>query len=287
MRHKSILTLFAGVSFVVFSLCANCIAQETVTNKRARNVLYLTKSSGYIHSVVKREGDRLAHSEQILSEVLANNNYNIVCTKDASIITAEELKKYDTVMFYTSGDLLSEGEDKHPPFSEEGFKAFFDWLRAGGGLIGFHAATDSQRDEKTPTEYTKMIGGAFCGHGKQQYATVKVVDPKFPAMVRLPVEFRMIEEWYMHNQLNVAKTMHVLQLLDTTTMEGERYTSIKPYPITWCSNYGKGRVFYTGLGHREDVWEMPLLHGMILDALAWTCGDVPGDASPNYDAVVK
>lgn len=258
-------------------------AQE---NQRARRVLYFTKSQGFEHSVVKRDGDRLSHSERILTEVLAQHDIRLDCTKDGTYITAENLKLYDTVMFYTSGDLCAEGGDRSPAMSQEGLEALMAWIRGGGGFIGLHAATDSLRGEQ-PTEYTKMIGGAFETHGGQEFATLDVVDPAFPAMVGLPVQFRMIDEWYIHNQVNAGDTMHVLIMLDTKSMQQELYNKRAPFPITWCNYEGKGRVFVTALGHREDVWEMPMVQGMIVKALAWTMGDVPGDATPNYKDVVK
>jgi type 1 glutamine amidotransferase len=264
-------------------LCKDSIAEG---ESCARRALYFTKSAGFEHSVVKREGDRLAHSERILTEVFARHGIELICTKDGGMITAENLSKFDTVLSYTSGNLLEPGTDKFAAISEEGFAQLLEWIRSGGGFIGIHASTDSNRAEQ-PTEYTKLIGGAFQSHGQQEYATVKVVDPTFPAMRGLPVDFRMIDEWYVHNQVNAAGTMHVLMTLETGAMEQEMYNKVPTMPITWCSNYGKGRVFYTALGHREDVWEMPMVQGMILKAYEWTRGQVPGDASPNFAEFLK
>ena len=282
MTRYRMTAMLGAVCMLTAGLCGNASAQDG----RARRVLYLTKSSGFEHSVVKRDGDRLAHSERILGEVFARDGVELVCTKDGGMITADNLKNFDTVMFYTSGDLFEASKDGGAAVSKEGMKALFDWIRAGGGFIGFHAATDTLRAE-TPTEYTKMVGGAFEGHNDQEFATLNVVDPEFPAMTGLPIQFRMKDEWYRHNQVNAGKDMHVLIMLDTQSMKQETYRSHKPYPITWCNNYGKGRVFVTALGHREDVWEMPMYQGMILEALKWTSGEVDGDASPNFKEYIK
>jgi len=269
-------TVLVGISFPA-------VAEK---NERPLRVLYFTKSSGFEHSVVKREGGQLSHSEKILTDLFKLHGIELVCSKDGGSIDKENLKNYDTVMFYTSGNLLEEGNDKNPPITKEGLAEFFQWIRDGGGFIGLHAATDSMRAEE-PTEYTKTIGGAFVGHHSQEYATLDVVDPEFPAMKGLPIQFRMIDEWYIHNQLNAAKNMHVLIMLDTQSMEQEEYRKLAPYPIAWCSQDGKGRVYYTGLGHREDVWEMPMFHGMILEALDWTSGRADGDATPNFEKYIK
>jgi hypothetical protein len=252
----------------------------------AMKVLYFTKSAGFEHSVVKRDGENLSHSERILKDYLGRFGIEVVCSKDGGMIDAETLKGFDSVLCYTSGNLFEEGTDRHPPISPAGLEALFEWIESGGGFIGIHAATDSQRDE-APTEYTKMIGAAFVRHGKQEYANVRVVDPKFPGMAGLPVEFRMIEEWYLHNQINAAGNMRVLALLETGKMEQEMYNQNETVPLMWASDYGKGRVFYTALGHREEVWEMPLMQGLIRDAIAWTAGKVEADVSPNFEEFLK
>ena len=284
MKTLTLITTAASIGLASMCLTTPASAQKT---DRDRRVLYFTKSAGFEHSVVAREGDRLSHSERILSAVLAREGIDLVCTKDGGMITADQLKGFDTVIFYTSGNILEPGNDKHPAVDPAGLAALFDWIRAGGGMMAIHAGTDTLRDENAPSEYTKLVGGTFAGHGQQEFATLDVVDPQFPAMVGLPVQLRMIDEWYLHRQINAGSDMHVLMMLDTQSMKQEMYAKLPPQPITWCSNYGKGRVFVTALGHREDVWEMPLYHGMLVKAIAWTCGDVAGDATPNFAQFLK
>jgi hypothetical protein len=280
MKRFGVLALVTTIG-ALMAMSGTVDAKE---NKRERTVLYLTKSSGFEHSVVQRNGDRLSHSEQIMVELGAKNGFRVICTKDAGMINAKNLADFDTVMFYTTGDLTQVGEkDSGSVMTEQGRKELLDWIRAGGGFFGSHTVTDTFHGNE---EFMTMMGGEFLTHGKQQYTTIKVVDPKFPAMIGLPVEFRMIDEYYVNKNINLGKNMHILLMLDTAGMEGDAY-QIPPYPITWCSNYGKGRVFISPLGHREDVWEMPMFQGMIVKALNWTFGDVPGDAAPNYAEFLK
>ncbi len=276
--------------FVAFGILGSMFCTDADAQGKKRKLLYFSKSSGYEHSAVKREGDLHSHTDRIMVELGVQNGYDVVCSKDGGHINAKNLARYDAVAFYTSGDLVNDSGDGNPTITEQGLQDLFAWIKAGGGFSSWHAGTDSLRRAKPDqpsTEYTKLVGGAFLNHRKQEPATVIVTDPKFPAMKRMPLTFRFHEEWYIHDQINAGGTMHVLQLLDTQSMEQETYRTLKPFPITWCSQYGKGPVFVTAIGHREDVWEMPLIQGMIVDALAWTFGDVDGDASPNYDEVMK
>ncbi|MFH1743561.1 MAG: ThuA domain-containing protein [bacterium] len=276
MRKTQILALLVTIGVLQMTLCVNAEAQS-------RRLLVLTKSSGFEHDVIKREGDRLSLVETVMMNLGARNGFEVVCTKDASLINAENLKNFDSVFFYTTADLTQEGTDKFPPMTEKNRDELLDWIRAGGGFFGSHTVTDTFHG---CIPFEEMMGGEFDTHGKQQYTTLKVVDPTFPAMVGLPIEFKMIDEYYINKNVNLLGNMRVLLLLDTKGMEGDKY-QIPPYPITWCSNYGKGRVFISSLGHREDVWEAPMFQGMVVKALGWTFGDVPGDASPNYDEAIK
>ena len=57
------------------------------------------------------------------------------------------------------------------------------------------------------------------------------------------------------------------------------------YPSTWARMYGRGRVFYTNLGHRDDVWRSPMFQAIILGGVNWAVGRVDADVTPNIDRV--
>lgn len=271
---------------MALAIAALTLSAVTPRVHAAKKVLYFTKSSGFEHSVVARQGDRMAHSERIMAEICAGRQVELTITKDGSYLTPDRLREFDTIVFYTTGNLLEPGTDKHPAMSQEALDALFAYVKDGGGFMAIHAGTDTLRSEPA-SEYTKMVGGTFRTHGAQEVATVKVVDPNFPAMKGLPVEFAFQEEWYLHQQINLGKDMRVLMLLDCPNMKQDMYKELPPQPMTWCSNYGDGRVFVTGIGHREDVWEAPWFKGMLDKAFDWTFGDVDGDASPNFEKFLK
>lgn len=258
------------------------VPAPTTPSQRKRRVLLLTKSSGFQHDVIAREGDRLAYAERTVTCLGATHGFEVTCTKDASLITPQNLKNYDTVMFFTTGELNEAGEDGHPPMSDRNRRDLLNWVKNGGGFYGAHTATDTFHTYKP---YIKLVGGEFKTHGAQQFGTVKVVDPKFPAVAGLPVEFRIWEEWYFNANVNLNKDMHVLAVLETEGMEGECY-ECPPYPILWASQYGRGRVFMNPLGHGENVWDMPMFQGLVAAGLEWTFGDLPGNAKPNYDRII-
>lgn len=251
-------------------------------------ILYLSKSSGFEHSVVKRANGQPSLSEKVLSQLASEHGAEITCTKDASLINAGNLKHYDLVIFYTSGNLTEPGTDGEPAMGPEGVRDLIEWVRNGGGFIGLHAATDTFRTpaDQPPHEFTRLIGASFLSHGDQFKGTVKVIDATHPAVQGLPKDWQLEEEWYQFAQLD-KENMHVLALLDPGEERARQEAyNVPSYPIIWCKTFGSGRVYYNGLGHREDVWNNPTFQASIVRAATWAIGESPAQAEPNYELVV-
>jgi type 1 glutamine amidotransferase len=287
-------------------------AAETAAPKK---ILFFTKSSNFEHSVIKERNGQPSFAAKVLAELGPKHGIEFVFSKDGSRFSPEYLAQFDAIMFYTSGDLLSAGKDGNPPMSAAGKQALLDAVRNGKGFIGVHSAADTfHTDENAETNtnqprtwryqnrgkkadpYTQMIGGELLVHGTQQIATMQVVDPKFPGLAKRAPSFSQQEEWY--SMTNFAPDMHVLLLHDTSTMRdpnanGKDWppagwdTPYKrpPYPSTWARMHGKGRVYFTAMGHREDTWLDPLFQEMLLGGIDWALGRVNADVTPNLAKV--
>ena len=131
-----------------------------------------------------------------------------------------------------------------------------------------------------------MLGGEFIVHGAQQKADMKVVDHTFPGVkdnAGLKDDaIKLNEEWYALK--NFAPDLHVILVQDTTGMKGGMYER-PPFPATWARMHNKGRVFYTSMGHREDIWENQLFKDLLAGAFAWSFGNVQADVTPNLAKV--
>jgi len=261
-----------------------------------RKLLFFTKSSGFEHSSIKRKSpDVLSHAERIVTDLGAKHNFDVTCTKDGRIFDSEKLPDFDAFMFYTTGDLTELGTDKNPPMSAEGKQAFLNSIKSGKGFVGTHSAADTfhspgnkehgharyVQDGDNIDPYVAMLGAEFIVHGKQQTATMKVADKNFPGMAAAGDGFQMHEEWYTLK--DHAKNLHVL-LIQEPGLTGGMYDR-PAYPATWAREYGKGRVFYTSMGHREEVWLNPIFQSILLGGLAWAFGNVKADVTPNIEEV--
>jgi type 1 glutamine amidotransferase len=250
---------------------------------KKQKVLYFTRSAGYEHSVVHREGDQLSHSEKVLTEMGQRAGFEVECTKDGRVFDGD-LAPYDVIAFYTSGDLTRPNDRGTPPMTPEGKQKLLDAVAAGKGFVGFHACTDSfhsQGDRIDP--YIAMVGGEFLTHGAQQEASL-LITSRFPGAGNLGCAegISFTEEWYA--QKNFAKDLHVILVQETKYMKGDCYQR-PDFPCTWARLQGKGRVFYTSLGHREDIWTNPFFQAITLGGFAWALKNVDYDVKPNIDQV--
>jgi uncharacterized protein len=147
------------------------------------------------------------------------------------------LKNYDAVIFAnTTGDL---------PLPDR--EAFLEWVKSGKGFVGMHSATDTFHGFPA---FVDMIGGEFKTHGAQVSVDAKNQDKTCPACQHLAAEWKVYDEIYQFKNFDASK-VHGLLTLDKHPND----KTPGNYPISWCKDYGKGRVFYTSLGHREDVWD--------------------------------
>jgi uncharacterized protein len=153
----------------------------------------------------------------------------------------EELKpasldKYDGIVFAsTTGSL---------PIPDK--TGFLEWIKAGHAFIGLHSATDTFHDWPG---YIDMLGGEFDHHGAQVSVDCLNQDPKNPATALLPKIWTIQqEEIYQFKNYDPAK-VHELLILDTDPYD----KTPRHFPISWCKEYGAGKVFYTALGHRDDI----------------------------------
>jgi len=270
-----------------------------------KKILFFTKSAGYEHSVIKDPeknpgplpGGAIAGlAFQVLHAVGEKNNIEFIFSKDGSLFSTAYLAQFDAFFFYTTGDLTQVGTDGNPAMTTEGKAAFLQAIAGGKGFIGTHSAADTfhspggadpgparfHGDGDQTDAYIKMIGGEFIQHGRQQPSHLIVADPKFPGLGAVPPDLRLIEEWY--SLKDFAPDLHVLLVQDTTGMTGIEYARPN-YPSTWVRMHGKGRVFYTNLGHRDDVWQSAMFQAVLTGGVNWVLGRVNADVTPNLEQV--
>jgi len=262
------------------------------TSPKKRKVLFFSKSSGFEHSVIQRKNGEASFAEKLLQQWGPEENIEFTFSKDGSLFNPEYLAQFDAFHFHTTGVLTEAGTDKNPPMTPEGKQAFLDAIHHGKGFIGTHCAADTfhssnyaHADTRYKDDaagqmdpYIAMLGGEFIIHGAQQKSRMIPTDPNFPGLQGFPENFNPQEEWY--SLKNFAPDLHVILVQDTQGMKGNMYQR-PPYPATWARPYGRGRVFYTNMGHREDVWTNPVFKNVLMGGTHWATGDAKASVRPN------
>jgi uncharacterized protein len=254
-------------------------AAEPVKHK----ILYFTRSAGFEHPVVARKGSELSFSEKLFTKMCAKHGVEVVCTKDGRVFDGD-LEQFDAFAFYTSAVLTDpvKGRDE-PPMTQNGKKRFLDAVAGGKGFLALHPTPDSFHSQGGKiSDFLAMLGAEFVTHGHPQEATMKVVSPKFPGVENLGSAFKVKEEWYSLNHF--AKDLHVILVQETAGMTDPCYQR-PPYPATWARMHHVGRVFYSSMGHYEDVWESRIFEQVVLGGLSWVLKNVEADVTANIDQV--
>ncbi len=267
---KSIrLTLLLAL-VAVAALLAPAPAQQA---PRKKKLLAIGAVKGFQH-------DATSHGMATLWKIgLESGLWDTYIRTDTQLLTkqklggnAKNLDYFDAVFFYTTGELDLSDQQKADLLS---------FVRDDGkGFLGSHSAADTFY--KWP-EYGEMIGGYFDLHPWNQFdAPLIVEDRSFPATRHFPPALVIHDEIYQFKEYSRDR-VRVLMRMDADKIDlgrkGVRRTD-KDFAITWVRQYGKGRVFYSALGHREDVWDRKDVQTMWIEAVKWVAGMTDGNAAP-------
>jgi hypothetical protein len=238
----------------MIGLCGSAAAWPFAAHAQPRRLLYLTHSAGYRH-------EALPLSRTILSRIGQHSGlFDIVATDDVSQLSAENLARFAAVMFYTTGEL---------PMSAAQKAALLDFVRSGRGFMGVHSATDTFYEW---ADYGALIGGYFDGHPWHQGVRIDVADPTDALVSFLGRSFEIKDEIYQIRDFDEPGS-RVLLRLDARSVDLSRdgvHQRSYGWPLAWTRSYGKGRVFYTALGHEEAVWRDTRYQQLLLNAIHWS-----------------
>lgn len=194
---------------------------------------------------------------QVISEVLEKTgDFQVTLSADLDDLKADNLNKYDLVLFYGSGGNFTD------PAQEQGLEQF---VRSGRGLAGVHA-TDAFKQSDV---YWRLLGGRFIGHGGGKF-TIRIMDHKHPITAPMK-DFEIQDETY-RDRYHPGFKLHSLGRID----RGQEQQS-----MIWVQQYGKGRVFNTTLGHGKQAWANPQFQRLVVRGLYWAAGREPKDPPAN------
>jgi len=227
-----------------------------------KRVLVYTHSAGFEHEVVKRpKPEELSLVERtLLQRGRERGWFEAVVTRDAGRFSRAGLADIDLVFFYTSGEL---------PWSEAQRAALFEFVASGKGFAGAHPASDTFH---AVPEYGRLVGGYFDNHPWHEKVQVEVEVRDHPATRHLGASFEIVDEIYQFKAPWQRQGLRVLLRLDPRAVDLKRegvHRTDRDFALAWCRDHERGRVFYTALGHRPEVWADERFLKHLEGGMAW------------------
>ena len=242
-------------TFVATFLTAFFLWCSHVPAAEPRVLVYQRNGKGFVH-------DNLAASAAALQELGKENGFAVEVSTNPAVFTDENLKNYQALIFANSNNEAFETEPQRAAFQR--------YTRGGGGFIGIHSSTGSERH----WPYFQQVQGAkFLRHSPLQKFNIDVLDRKHPATAHLPDTWAWADECYFFTNLNTD--IRVLLSVDTRTLKDPKLAtapgqkSNDVFPLAWCHEFDGGRQFYTSLGHKIDHYSDPVFRKHLLGGIRW------------------
>jgi uncharacterized protein len=198
-------------------------------------------------------------------------------------INAASLKQYDVVLFFTTGSGPQTKKKDIGPLTPDELKDLTEWVKAGGAFCGTHCASDTMYE----STYGELIGGYFKTHPPKLHTVkLKVEDTNHPAAVGFTNGQEYTDEIYVFADTPYSRDkLHIIISCEKGSFkEAESDAKAKredgDYAISWCREEGKGKVFFTALGHDPKVWKDEKFQKHLFGGVAWATGQAKGDATP-------
>jgi type 1 glutamine amidotransferase len=214
--------------------------------------------------------------------------FDAVISDDPSLLLPENLKQFDALVmnniherepFLPEGFARLNGDQKAEAhaFDKAIKHSILEYVRSGKGVVGIHAATAALQNWP---EYGEMIGAYYSGHIHQE-VVIKSEDPKHPVNACFGDKpFKIKDEIYISREPYSRDRVRVIASLDLSRMEDPQERPDKDYAVSWVRAYGKGRVFYTTLGHDAATYWNPVFLEHLLAGVQFAIGDLKGETDP-------
>ena len=259
ITHSATTTAKTTAAFLIpillaaaFSLSLHAAGQPSVL-VYTHNGLALDGKKGYVH-------DNITDCVKAIEKIGAENKFKVVHSDNPAVFTNSNLKSYRAIIFANSNNKAFENEQER--------KAFQDYIQHGGGFVGIHSATGSERDWPW---FWKLIGGSFGWHAPLQKFTIQIKDRQHPA-----TSFFKQDSWPWEDEFYVMKEqpsdLHVLLAgnIKPLTGVGKKADNLPDsIPLAWYHEFEGARSFYTALGHKKEYYSDPNFVKHLTGGILW------------------
>lgn len=243
--------IFRAILIQSFSLLLSLsvFSQDNLNLKKVKVLVYTKNGKGYVH-------DNIPSAVASIQKMGKENSFKVDTSADPSVMTEENLKQYTMLIFPSTNNDVFETDAQRV--------AFRRYIEAGGGFVGIHSVTGTERNWKW---FKTMMGGTFAWHAKFQKFKVKIIDPSHPSMKGLPKEWEKEDEFYFAKELypgtKTILAIDITSLNATDTIQRNLIlknagTFNELYPATWTHDFDGGYTWFTTLGHHKKDYSDPM-----------------------------
>jgi len=250
--------------------------------KRARRILISNLNIGH------GKHPSITYGNYALAEMGKRTGaYEVVISDDVEMFRPDKIKQFDAICFLNTVGVLTEDPELK--------RSLMDFIESGKGFIGFHAAAATfvqwPKYDQWPA-FGKMLGATENGGHPwrpNENIRMKVDDPKSPLNVALPKEgFDIADEVFQFQEPKLRELFHVLVSIDIEKSGMNPQRKVLPirredmdFPMTWIRQQGKGRVYYSSLGHNPSIFYNATLLPHFLAGIQYALGDLKADDRPS------
>ena len=259
IKKRSEIILFCLVALLL-SAGIPAAKEKPVNWKKVKVLVYTKNGKGYVH-------DNIPFAVKCIQKLSQQYGFAVDVADTGLVFTENNLKQYTFLLFPSTNNDVFENEAQRI--------AFRRYIQAGGGFVGLHSVTGTERNWKW---FKKMVGGTFTWHARNQLYQVKVIDPSHPAVRGLPLIWEHKDECYFAKELNPG--VKVLMAHDINSLNVEDSARIRQYsapfadlyPASWYNQFDGGNVWITALGHDKENYEEPVYIRHIFQGMEFVAG---------------
>jgi type 1 glutamine amidotransferase len=253
------------MAFLFFSGSYFAQAQEKVKWNKVSVLVYTKNGKGYVH-------DNIPSAVRCIQQLGKEHGFKVDTSGNASVMTEENLKRYTMLIFPSTNNDVFDTDSQR--------LAFRRYIEAGGGLVGIHSVTGTERAWKW---FKMMMGGTFSWHAKFQKFTVRVIDGNHSSVQGLPKVWEKEDECYFAKELYpgpkaiLAHDITSLNLTDSTQKalvqkNAGGFTEL--YPAAWVHDFDGGVTWFTALGHDKKDYSDPVYIQHLFGGIRYVAGKV-------------
>ncbi|MBK3542991.1 ThuA domain-containing protein [Streptomyces sp. MBT60] len=207
---------------------------------------------------------------EAIEKLGAEHGFAVEATADSSVFNDADLGRFQAVVFNNTNSTPETGD----LLNAEERSALQRYIRAGGGWVGLHSASASERDWEW---YEGLVGAIFDKHPTPQTGRIKVLDHAHPSTQHLPDLWERQEEWYNWRTNPTSKVHTLAQIKVRDGIDG--LDEGVDHPFSWCQNYDGGRSWFTAGGHDKAAFQEEAFVQHLLGGIQWAAGAAEGDCT--------